>query len=64
VETPQAELLEPDAGAQRAWHCSIHGKVTKCPFVWMNCDYNADWTDIGAGQATDSPTVADETNGE
>lgn len=26
----------PGGGA--AWHCAMHGTVTKCPFVYMSCE--------------------------
>lgn len=32
-QAAQADLLRVDP----SWNCSLHGTVTACPFVWMNC---------------------------
>lgn len=38
VQQQSLKALVVEEGAEVAFHCAIHGTVTKCPLVYMSCE--------------------------
>jgi len=60
TKTPLGIVVDPI----QVLHCTMHGTVTQCPWVWMDCTDAGDCSDIrlprGSGWTTAAATMPEE----